>query len=74
MHQSSILMHMRTTLNLDDELLRRAREYTGVQEKTALIHQALRQLISREAAKRLAALGGSMPEFEPGRRRRAEKA
>jgi Arc/MetJ family transcription regulator len=67
-------MHMRTTLNLDDELLRRAREYTGVQEKTALIHQALRQLISREAAKRLAALGGSMPEFEPGRRRRAEKA
>jgi Arc/MetJ family transcription regulator len=74
MHQSSILMHMRTTLNLDDELLRRAREYTGVQEKTALIHEALRQLISREAARRLATLGGSMPEFEPGRRRRAEKA
>ena len=67
-------MHMKTTLNLDDELLRRAREYTGVQEKTALIHEALRQLISREAARRLAALGGSMPEFEPGRRRRAEKA
>ena len=34
MHQSSILVHMRTTLNLDDELLRRAREYTGIQEKT----------------------------------------
>jgi len=74
MHQSSILMHMRTTLNLDDELLRRAREYTGVQEKTALIHEALRQLISREAARRLATLGGSMPMFEAGRRRRAEKA
>ena len=67
-------MHMRTTLNLDDELLRRAREYTGVQEKTALIHEALRQLISREAARRLATLGGSMPMFEAGRRRRAEKA
>jgi Arc/MetJ family transcription regulator len=65
---------MRTTLNLDDELLRRAREYTGVQEKTALIHEALRQLISREAARRLATLGGSMPMFEAGRRRRAEKA
>ena len=74
MHQSSILMHMRTTLNLDDELLRRAREYTGIQEKTALIHAAMRQLIAREAAKRLAALGGSMPGLEPGRRRRAERA
>jgi Arc/MetJ family transcription regulator len=70
MHQLSILMHMRTTLNLDDELLRRAREYAGIQEKTALIHTALRQLIAREAAKRLAALGGSMPRLESGRRRR----
>jgi Arc/MetJ family transcription regulator len=70
MHQSSILVRMRTTLNLDDELLRRAREYTGIQEKTALIHAALRQLIARAVAKRLAALGASMPKFEPGRRRR----
>jgi Arc/MetJ family transcription regulator len=73
MHQSSILMHMRTTLNLDDELLRRAREYTGIEEKTALIHTAMRRLIAQEAAKRLAALGGSMPRFEPGRRRRPER-
>ena len=66
-------MHMsatRTTLNLDDELLREAREYTGIQEKTALIHAALRDLISREAARRLAALGGTMPHFQAGRRRR----
>ena len=48
-------------------------EYTGIQEKTALIHTAPRQLIAREAAKRLAALGGSMPKFEAGRRRQAEK-
>jgi Arc/MetJ family transcription regulator len=59
----------RTTLNLDEELLRRAREYAGIQEKTALIHAALRELVARESAKRLAALGGSMPQFEPGRRR-----
>lgn len=66
-------MHMsvsRTTLNIDDELLRRAREYTGIQEKTALIHTALRELIAREAARRLAALGGKMPGFRAGRRRR----
>ncbi len=66
-------MHMRTTLNLDDELLRQAREYTGIQEKTALIHAALRKLISLEAGKRLAALGGSMSDFRPGRRRRVHK-
>jgi hypothetical protein len=54
-------------------LLRRAREYTGIQERPALIHTALRLLVAGEAAKRLAALGGSMPKFEAGRRRRAEK-
>ena len=64
---------MRTTLNLDDEIVRRARECSGIQEKTALVHTALRQLIAREAAKRLAALGGSMPGFQPGRRRRPGK-
>ena len=63
-------MHMRTTLNLDDELIRQAQEYAGIKEKTALIHAALRELISRGAARRLAALGGTMPDFEAGRRRR----
>jgi len=65
-------MHMsatRTTLNLDDELLRRAREYTGIEEKTKLIHTALRELIAREAGRRLASLAGSMPKYQPGRRR-----
>ena len=62
-------MHVRTTLNLDDDLVRRARELTGIQEKTALIHAALRELISRGAARRLAALGGTMPDFESVRRR-----
>lgn len=62
---------MRTTLNLDEELLRSAREYSGIQEKTALIHEALRELISREAARRLIALGGTMPNAQAGRRRRS---
>jgi Arc/MetJ family transcription regulator len=66
-------MHMRTTLNLDDDLLLRAREYTGIREKTSLIHTALRQLVAKEAGKRLAAMGGSMPAFQPGRRRRSPK-
>lgn len=63
-------MRVRTTLNLDDESIRRARELTGIQEKTALIHAALRELISRGAARRLAALGGTMPNFQAGRRHR----
>jgi Arc/MetJ family transcription regulator len=62
---------MRTTLNLDDALMRKAREYTGIEEKTALIHEALRHLIAREAGKRLAALGGTMPDFKLPRRRRS---
>jgi Arc/MetJ family transcription regulator len=66
-----MLMHMRTTLNLDDDLVREARKYTGIQEKTALIHEALRHLIAREAGKQLAALGGSMPDFALPRRRRS---
>ncbi len=63
-------MHMRTTLNIDDDLLQKAREYTGIQEKTALIHEALHRLIRAEAGKRLIALGGTMPNFKAGRRRR----
>ena len=66
----SILMRVRTTWNLDDDLIRKAREFTGIEEKTALIHAALRELISREAARRLATLGGTMPNFQAGRRRR----
>ena len=67
-------MHMRTTLNLDDELLSEARRYTGIEEKTALVHAGLRELIAREAARRLAAMGGTAPNFQPPRRRRSEPA
>ena len=55
---------MRTTLALDDDLIRRAQEFTGIVEKTALVREALKALIEREASRRLAALGGTMPELE----------
>ena len=54
---------MRTTLILDD-LLNRAKEETGIQEKTALVHAGLKALLSEAARKRLARLGGSQPDFE----------
>ncbi len=61
---------MRTTLALDDDLLERARELTGQRETTALVREALRALIEREASRRLARLGGSDPDFAlPPRRR-----
>jgi len=62
---------MRTTLSLDDDLVRMAQEFTGVTEKTALVREALRALIERESARRLAAMGGTMPELEDIPRRRA---
>jgi Arc/MetJ family transcription regulator len=62
---------MRTTLALDDDLVRTAQEFTGVTEKTALVREALKALIERESARRLAALGGTMPELENIPRRRA---
>jgi len=65
-----IIMHMRTTLIVDNELMEKAREITGVDEKTALVREGLKALIAAEAAKRLAALGGSEPELRPVPRRR----
>jgi Arc/MetJ family transcription regulator len=62
---------MRTTLIIDDALVERARRLTGIEEKTALVHAGLEALIAREAAKRLAALGGSQPQLEPASRRRS---
>lgn len=61
---------MRTTLNLDDELVARARRLSGIEEKTALVHAGLEALIARESARRLAALGGSEPGLTAPRRRR----
>jgi Arc/MetJ family transcription regulator len=63
---------MRTTVTLDDELIRTAQEYTGATDKTALIREALKALIHREASRRLAALGGSMPDLEDIPRVRAD--
>ena len=52
-------MHMRTTLNIDDEILKRASRLTGVKEKTALVRLGLEALIARESSRRLAKLAGS---------------
>ena len=60
---------MRTTLNIDDELLAEARRVTGVSEKTSLVKAGLIALIERESAKRLALLGGSEKKLRPIPRR-----
>ncbi|MCK4305406.1 MAG: type II toxin-antitoxin system VapB family antitoxin [Candidatus Eisenbacteria sp.] len=62
---------MRTTLNIDDGLLRQAAKLTGIQVKTSLIHLALQALIARESARRLADLGGTDKRVHPVRRRRS---
>ncbi|HEY3888638.1 MAG TPA: type II toxin-antitoxin system VapB family antitoxin [Caulobacteraceae bacterium] len=54
---------MRTTLALDDELLAKAQAFTGLREKSALVREALKALIERESARRLARLGGSEPDL-----------
>lgn len=61
---------MRTTLNLDDELIAEAQRLAGINERTAVIHEGLRALIARESARRLARLGGSEPRLRPIPRRR----
>ncbi|MBT8064151.1 MAG: type II toxin-antitoxin system VapB family antitoxin [Gammaproteobacteria bacterium] len=61
---------MRTTVNIDDELLAEARRLTGIQERATLVRMGLQALVEREAARRLAALGGTEPSLKPVRRRR----
>ncbi len=63
---------MRTTVALDDELVRTAQEFTGVAEKAALIREALKALIERGSARRVASLGGTMPGLRPVPRRRVK--
>jgi Arc/MetJ family transcription regulator len=65
---------MRTTIALDDELVATAQEYTGIKEKSALVREALKALIEREAARRLARLGGTQPDLEYIPRRQTEPA
>ena len=63
---------MRTTIALNDDLIKAAQEYTGLMEKSALVHEALNALIEREAARRLARLGGQAPDMAAIPRRRAK--
>jgi Arc/MetJ family transcription regulator len=65
---------MRTTLNLDDALLERARRLTGIKEKTALLHAGIEALIARASAERLAALGGTQKPLRPVPRRRSRRS
>ena len=61
---------MKTTLNIDDEILAKASRLTGVREKTALVRMGLEALVARYSAQRLAALGGTEPDIKPIPRRR----
>ncbi len=63
---------MRTTLTLDDDLVQKAQGFTGLMEKSALVREALKTLIARESARRLALLGGTMPDIEPIPRRQSK--
>jgi len=63
---------VRTTVNLDDELLAEAQRLSGITERAALVNEGIRALIERESARRLARLGGSQPELEPIPRRQTE--
>nr|WP_245433694.1 type II toxin-antitoxin system VapB family antitoxin [Methylocystis hirsuta] len=62
--------HKRTTITLDDEFVAKAQDFTGPTEKSALTREALKALIERESARRLARLGGAEPHLRRTRRRR----
>lgn len=63
---------MRTTIVIDDDLLAKATELSGLSERTAVIREGLKALIERESARRLAKLGGSEPQLELVSRRRSQ--
>jgi Arc/MetJ family transcription regulator len=65
---------MRTTLNIDEELLARATKLTGPLDRSTLVREGLKALIERESAKRLASLGGTQPQLKAAPRRREEPA
>jgi Arc/MetJ family transcription regulator len=65
---------MRIGVTLDDELLRKAQEYTGITNKSALVSEGLVSLVQREVGRRLAALGGTQPDLKPTPRRRSKPA
>ena len=65
---------MRTTLNIDDELLAKAIEITGIKEKSAIVRESIKALIERESARRLALLGGTEPALVDISRRQSTLA
>ena len=70
MHILCIYIHMRTTINIDDNLLKTAAEMTGIKEKTSLVRKGLESLIALESSRRLARLGGTEKGLRPVPRRR----
>ncbi len=74
MHKLCILICMRTTLNIDDEMLNKASKLTGIEEKTSLVKLGLQALIAQESSKRLSKLGGSEKKLRviPRRRTRSK--
>ncbi len=70
MHISSILVCMRTTLNIDESLVKKASKLSGIAEKTALVKAGLEALIARESSRRLAELAGTEKSLRPIRRRK----
>ncbi|MGK2910520.1 MAG: type II toxin-antitoxin system VapB family antitoxin [Sphingobium sp.] len=65
---------MRTTISLDDELVTKAQAFTGINEKSSLVREALKALIERESGSRLARLGGTEPNIDDAPRRRTDPA
>jgi hypothetical protein len=55
---------MRTTLNIDESLLKKASDLSGIKEKTQLLHEGLKALIAKQSALRLSKLGGTSPELK----------
>ena len=64
---------MRTTVNLDEALLEKAKRLSGLHERTAIVHAGLEALIARESARRLASLGGTQTGLRSVPRRRPER-
>ena len=64
---------MRASVTLDDDLLKRAHEYTGLTERAELLREALKSIIAREAGRRLLALAGTAPSIKNARRRRVRE-
>lgn len=64
---------MRTTITIDDELLKTAKEFTGIEETPTLVRLALQAMVQKEAARRMVKLGGSQPDFKAAPRSRPDE-